>query len=439
MGAHLHMTPRRRRTLVLAGFALALSLIAVEVAGGASSVRMARAASPSSPTPSNEGALVLAADDAKSVAGDAYYASAVVDDAANQVDLYLANAPQSLIDRLDALHPGTYVVHNTAPATLSNLLQLQKSLPVDALRSQGIDITRVGPTADGHLLVGVGNDDLAAAESALAPFVGSGILEVIHQAPVIQDGYRYNDTPNWNGGDFIYWQPSGGAVPVDCSSGINVKDSSHTYMLTAAHCYSVGNPIHNGYIEFDNRTLYGNGTLIGSVTDRDFSTDYNNPGTDTALITAPTGYDVFKNAWNSSEITAISGESNNGLGQHVCASGAFDGEACFLSIQSINQELQVCVGNFAQNCQWVAPLALAWNPNSSSLVATGQGDSGGPVYYVDSSTGSYTARGMVDGGQSNVSCTSTPPNTSGRQCQHELWFVQMGTIDARLGVSPIHN
>jgi len=435
MRARLHLGSRRRRTLVLAGLALGLSLIGVQASGATSSNHSARAAAATgSPTPANEPALSAAAADARSVAGDAYYAGAVVDDSANAVDVYMANAPQAILDQLEALHPGVYRIHNTAPATLSDLLNLQKSLPVDALRAQGIDINRVGPTADGHLIVGVGSG-LAAAQSALAPLVSPNILEVIQQAPATQTGYRYNDSPNWNAGDFITCIPLDACE--DCSSGINVKDSSRTYMLSAAHCFSIGDPIYNGYVEDNGVTVYGSARSIGIVTRRDASADYNNPGTDTALIPAPTGYDVFKGGWNSSEIAAITGESNNEYGQHVCDSGAFDGEACYLDIHALNQKMYIC-DQSGNNCQWVAPLALAFNPNNSSLVANGQGDSGGPIYYVDSSTGDHTARGMDDAGQSPVTCTSTPPNTLGRLCYHEVWFVQMGTINSRLGVSPIH-
>lgn len=437
MRVRLHLDSRRRRTLVLAGLALGLSLIGVQASGATSSIHSAQAAAATgSPTPADEPALSAAAADARSVAGDAYYAGAVVDDSANAVDVYLANAPQAIIDQLEALHPGVYLIHNTAPATLSDLLNLQKSLPVDALRAQGIDINRVGPTADGHLIVGVGSG-LAAAQSALAPLVSPSILEVIQQAPATQTGYRYNDPhdPNWKGGDFITCIPLDACL--DCSSGINVKDSSHTYMLSAAHCFPFDNNVYNGYVEDNGITVYGSATHIGSVSRRDVSTDYNNPGTDTALIPAPTGYDVFKSGWNSSETTAITGESNNEYGQHVCDSGAFDGEACYLDIHALNQKMYIC-DQSGSNCQWVAPLALAFNPNNSSLVANGQGDSGGPIYYVDSSTGDHTARGMDDAGQSAVTCTSNPPNTLGRVCYHEVWFVQMGTINSRLGVSPIH-
>ena len=61
----------------------------------------------------------------QSVAGDAYYTAAAVNDSANTVDVYLASAPQSIIDQLQATHPGTYVIHNDATHSLSVLLRLQ--------------------------------------------------------------------------------------------------------------------------------------------------------------------------------------------------------------------------------------------------------------------------------------------------------------------------
>lgn len=451
MPSRLRRSTRRRRTFVLAGLAMA-ALIGVTAWGDGSLVRSARAAvGGSSPTPSNEDALTAAAQDAQSVSGGTYYAGSMLDDSANVVDLYLVNAPQTLIDQLNTLHPGMYQIHNNAPATLVQLMALQKSLPVDALASQGVDVTRVGPTADGHLIVGV-SSNLAAAQSALTSAVdglaatqfnmpataGSSILQLVQEASEIQTSYRYDDSVKWNAGDFIYWHVSGTA-PESCSSGINVKaPSGNTYMLSSAHCFAVGNAVHNGYVEDDEKTVYGNGDPIGTVSRIDRSTDYNNPATDSVLVPASTGSDVFKSAWNSTQYSSITGETDNEDGQHVCASGAFDGEACFLEIYTLNQELEACDPD-GTNCSWVYPLGIAYNPNNSQLVATGQGDSGGPVYYVDSATGDYTARGMIESGAAGaqVPCTSTPPNTSGRLCFHELAFVQMGGIDTAFGVSPI--
>ena len=66
-------------------------------------------------TPANQPALDKAAQDARRIAGDQYYAGAVIDDRENFVELYLSRAPRSILRQLRAKHPGLYrVVDNRA-------------------------------------------------------------------------------------------------------------------------------------------------------------------------------------------------------------------------------------------------------------------------------------------------------------------------------------
>ncbi len=131
-------------------------------------------------TPPNQDALDAAASDAKSVAGDAYYTAAAVNDAGNTVDVYLADAPQSIVDQLQATHPGTYVIHDDAAHPLSELLRLQHALKLGPLQTAAGSVTIVSsdPTLDGHLRVGIqGTRDVQAAQQALDSLYGPGIIE----------------------------------------------------------------------------------------------------------------------------------------------------------------------------------------------------------------------------------------------------------------------
>jgi hypothetical protein len=131
--------------------------------------------------PANQPALDAAADDAQAVAGAAYYTAASVNDSANTVDVYLAGAPQSIIDQLQAKHPGTYVIHNDAAHPLSQLRRIQHALPLGPLQtaSGSVDLVDDYPTSDGYLKVGVeGNGDVQAAQKALDALYGPGIVEV---------------------------------------------------------------------------------------------------------------------------------------------------------------------------------------------------------------------------------------------------------------------
>jgi hypothetical protein len=130
--------------------------------------------------PPNQPALDRAADDAQSTAGAAYYTDSRVNAATITVDVYLAVAPQSVIDQLQSMHPGTYVIHNDAAHPLSELLRLQHALPFGPLPTGtgSVNIVEAHPTSDGYLKVGVeGNGDVQAAQKALDAIYGPGIIK----------------------------------------------------------------------------------------------------------------------------------------------------------------------------------------------------------------------------------------------------------------------
>jgi hypothetical protein len=128
-------------------------------------------------TPPNQDALDADADDAQRIAGRAYYTGASIDSDTNTVDLYLAEAPQSVLDELNAAHPGIYVIHNHAPHTSATLLKLEADLDEPALRDQGIDVIEWGPTVDGYLQVGV-TSDVATAQAKLDEIYGPNVVHV---------------------------------------------------------------------------------------------------------------------------------------------------------------------------------------------------------------------------------------------------------------------
>jgi hypothetical protein len=129
-------------------------------------------------TPANQPALDAAASYAEQVAGDAHcYAGSAVDDDANKVLVYLADAPQSILAQLRARHPGTYVIHNDAPRTLSAVVAIQKSIDWSAWKARGIEIVSTGPTETGYLRVGV-TKDVPKAQAAFDAKYGRGIIRV---------------------------------------------------------------------------------------------------------------------------------------------------------------------------------------------------------------------------------------------------------------------
>lgn len=456
------MRPILRAPLTLAGLVLLLLLVGVQPVSATNSSRLPATDLP----PANQAALDKAANQAQRLAGRSYYTEAVVNDTANKVNLYLAHAPQSIVDQLRTMHPGVYVINNDAAHPLSRLLKLEDSLHYASLKSPGgVDILSVRPTRDGHLSVALSSGAAGAQlklsssavrnteardRSVLTSILGPGIVRVHWgTAPASATGYRFNDAPNWNAGDFIYHATNGGQPFSTCTSGINVKKASGTtYVISAEHCWdawgcnNVG--VYNGYMEQDYSTIYGNQTKIGNVAYCNGGA--NTTSTDTSLITTNSGYDMFKGGWNSSTITAVSGEVDNHIGdKNACVSGAFDGNACNLQIYDLNDTVQVC---YSTECYWLAHAGSAADPQNSSVVSNGAGDSGGPFFSFNSS-GQAQARGMIDAGATQVNCTVNPTGWSNqtitvgglphypRQCYHYVIFEQQGYINSFWNVSPI--
>jgi hypothetical protein len=116
-----------------------------------------------------------AADDARRVAGDAHYTGCRVRQESETLELWLSNAPPEVLQELEALRPAVYVIHNDAAHPLDELLRVQKSIHLAALRSQGIQVTSSGPRNDGYIWVEV-ISDLAAAQAWFEAEHGPGLF-----------------------------------------------------------------------------------------------------------------------------------------------------------------------------------------------------------------------------------------------------------------------
>ncbi len=134
-------------------------------------------------TPLNQGGLDMAAGDAERIAGAAHvFAGDRVDDPTDTVILHLVHAPQSVVDALNAAHPGTYVIYNGAPRTYHDVRVLQNSLDWPAWKAKGVRIVSTGPTENGHLQVGV-TSNVANAQALFDAAYGRGVVKVVHGEP----------------------------------------------------------------------------------------------------------------------------------------------------------------------------------------------------------------------------------------------------------------
>lgn len=82
------------------------------------------------------------------------------------------------------MHPGLYLIHNAARNTLREVLALRESIDLTVLRSEGIEVVRIGPTCDGYLGIGVSSDVLAA-QAALDTKHGPDMIRIHAAQPAV--------------------------------------------------------------------------------------------------------------------------------------------------------------------------------------------------------------------------------------------------------------
>jgi hypothetical protein len=123
-----------------------------------------------------------AADDVQSVAGE-YYTGLVVHHHLGTCEVYLANAPESVLDGLHGMHPGVYVTHNDAPRSLREIEKIIERIDAAALRDAGISIHQIGPTQHGYVRVAV-ERDAPAAQAKFDDMLGPDLVRVVEEPMV---------------------------------------------------------------------------------------------------------------------------------------------------------------------------------------------------------------------------------------------------------------
>ena len=124
------------------------------------------------------------AADARQIAGPAHYTGCWTHRETNTLELWLAKAPPEVLEELEELHPGTYVIHNDAPHSEHVLDELTDSFDWRARRAEGIEVIMVGPRHDGYLRVGV-IEDVGRAQEMLDAIYGPNVVRVDQQERIV--------------------------------------------------------------------------------------------------------------------------------------------------------------------------------------------------------------------------------------------------------------
>lgn len=141
-------------------------------------------------TAPNQHFLHTAADDARRIAGDDYYTGCIVNHPGTRnVTLYLADAPKAVVEELDELHPGVYVIINDAPRSARAVLELSETLDrsvLQDLHDLGIEAVSFGPTPGGYLEVGILSPLVPMAQATFDAVYGCGVIRVVQT----EKGYK---------------------------------------------------------------------------------------------------------------------------------------------------------------------------------------------------------------------------------------------------------
>lgn len=308
-------------------------------------------------------------------------AGASIDVAKGRVDLY-RTAPEKALPRGMARAGVTVSVHR---ARFSAGQQERAAAGLKAssksLASKGITVSAVSLPVDGSgLQVTLLTPDRAtkgapkaqsatATKAVLSQALGGAVASVETATakwnPDSQyySGWRFNDYAPWYGGD---------RIAQGCTTGFPALYNGAMEMMTATHCGGTGTVFSNGP-----RTSGANVTM-GAVT-------YANADTDISVIdVAGSVNSINVGPAENSSVRAVGSWQSPVVGSYICQSGSYTGEVCGLRVVDTNQS--VCTSYILWWCTaYMGPMADVINSAGPGSYAAGHGDSGGPLYWYDSS------------------------------------------------------
>jgi hypothetical protein len=260
------------------------------------------------------------------------------------------------------------------------------------------DVLNSGPKPDGS-----GITIHVSPGQRLSPALAQQISASNVDLDVVDDGAperlmdRYNDSPPYYAGA-RFWTNSGGI----CTAGFAVKNSAGTYMFTAGHC------LH--YSASPAEVVKDGGGDIMGTTYRD------NDTRDIGLIATTTMGLMWDGGIYSANIKPVQSVTKSSTGNWLCTSGAATGTHCGIQVKAIDQYPK------DRNGVTHGPLVMAEQVNHA--IASGSGDSGGPVFELPSpDNGKVIAKGIISGGDDNTSVSTGCPSLT--TCTWRLWYADM--------------
>lgn len=324
--------------------------------------------------------------------------------------------------RMEVLvHDGPRYTHAELTAIADNLFDtLYQGMNPDVL------VTRVSVLPEGtHVDVGVwplpGSPESPVDAAARAQqFWGPVFPVLITAVPPAPVSSRWADVAPWMAGG--QHRSAAGL----CSTGWPMgRADGSSYLLTAAHCAPgpAGTPVSYG----------ASSGLIGTFEGKD-------RGLDTALIQVPRRADIAPRMWDGgvSDVVAPRGVndeveftkpivdwSETFKGMYLCTSGSSTGAHCDLKV--IDSDV-----SYTNTLEWKIKKS-ATAKQVDGKVASGAGDSGGPIFSITGDNADVVAVGLIAAGDSDrfVPCGAHPSPA----CSSRVTFTRLDAIRTNWALS----
>lgn len=423
-----------RLCLVAGGLSVLLAILITAQPTAAAPSQQSKSTAAATPTPDGKSLQApngpLPADPTTALEAKANEVSSTINDAVSKLPgfggiwvdeagiTHIITLPGSADDTLAAIgdrFAGQYVVED-GENTYGDLVARRNSISgmIGELKRQGLDMLEWGPDEQQNTMW-ISLIKYTPEKADLArKLLGQDI--VVEQA--MTDGgpddlfSRVNDTSPYSAGIFLY--PAASNQYPYCTSGMPIYKNSVRYLVSAAHCYdpAFGAPFPDN--------VYNGGSFIGVANWADFT----NNGTDSAIVSAPGSFTLYR---TSSSYTSIGTTPWNSLvGQTVCAGGAFTGEKCSLPVIKVNY----CSTYYGYRITCGVSTAGA-----GGAEAGGHGDSGGPMYIL---APSQKVSGIIVAAASpQFTCTTQGPVLPGsvRTCSDYVRFQTAASILSHWGTT----
>ena len=226
----------------------------------------------------------------------------------------------------------------------------------------------------------------ATAEQILSDAAVTVPVHLSTAAAPVTTMSRVDDSSPWNGGDeWEDWHGNSETSPrARCTTGFGVNSGGHSWVLTAAHCGSVGDTAFQG--SFSSGVWH----QMGPINSDQWAYDL-------LLIDAPGWYVIFDGSPTTNTTKGVKGWGNWAANELVCQSGMTSGTICNIKQQKstdivVSQKSPDSDGDSGYTIH-----GLIQSVQIDGKTAVRPGDSGGPVFTLYG-TG-VRAKGITSAGE----------------------------------------